>query len=130
MIPQIGDRVGAILSANKDSVMLLGYGVFQGNKPMPLESAAQMFGLSVSDFEEEVKSMKASGEIPIDFEFLNPQILLDDGRVVWGAQCWWADEEKIKKVIGGRPIVLVNSDGTPVATSFSEGENNADDSGN
>lgn len=29
----------------------------------------------------------------------NPKILLDDGRTVWGFECWWGPEDKTKKRI-------------------------------
>lgn len=29
----------------------------------------------------------------------NPKILLDNGHVIWGCQCWFASEEKIKSMI-------------------------------
>jgi len=75
MAVNIGDRVGAILSADKETVHLLGYGVYEGK------------------------------HLPPDFPIENPKILLDDGSVVWGYQCWWAAEDKTREMIGNRTVV-------------------------
>lgn len=41
---------------------------------------------------------------PVDDSFpkdwRNPCIVLDDGRVVWGCQCWWGPVEKMRKRFG------------------------------
>jgi len=39
------------------------------------------------------------------FNLLNPKIVLDSGKVVWGCQCWWTDESKTEAIIGGRKVV-------------------------
>ena len=74
---QAGERVGAIRSANDQGVSLFGYGVYDGDVKHP------------------------------DFGFPNPHITLDDGRVVWGCECWWGPEESVKKSIGERTVVIV-----------------------
>lgn len=84
----VGDRVGAILSMNADSVHLLGYGVYEGEYEPPF-----------------IKEMKNRGEVPEADDYRNPKIKLDDGRIVWGFQCWWGTEEKIRTKIGERKIV-------------------------
>ena len=71
----VGDRVGAILSATADTVHLLGYGVYEGYCTVP------------------------------DLDVENPKIRLDDGRIVWGYQCWWGSEEVVRARIGDRKIV-------------------------
>lgn len=38
----------------------------------------------------------------------NPKIQLDNGDIVWGYQCWWGPEEKVKNMIGGRKITMVD----------------------
>lgn len=72
---KVGDRIGAILSANKSTVYLLGYGTYEGR------------------------------EMISDFPIPNPKLLLDDGTVVWGYQCWWGPEEIVKQSIGDRKVV-------------------------
>ena len=79
---EIGERVGAIASANKDKVYLFGYGVYEGRHPFAV------FG--------------------DDFEIPNPRILLDSGKRVHGAQCWWGKEDVIKKKIGNRKVIMVD----------------------
>lgn len=37
----------------------------------------------------------------------NPCIELDDGNTVWGAQCWWENEDLYDKTVGGRSVVVV-----------------------
>lgn len=70
----IGDRVGAILSANDQVVNLLGYGVYVGDEVHP--------GLGRP----------------------NPKIVLDNGDVVWGCECWWGPEGRIRQAIGDRKV--------------------------
>ncbi len=82
MSAQIGDRVGALLSMSETEVRLLGYGVYQG--PQPCDA---IHGI------------------------LNPQIKLDDGTIVWGYQCWWGVEEKVRANIGTRTIKMVSVNG-------------------
>lgn len=76
-ICKVGDRAGAILSTNDTEVRLLGYGVYDGYVMHP------------------------------EHGFENPRITLDDGRHVWGMECWWGPEEKIKQMIGTRTVVNV-----------------------
>lgn len=33
----------------------------------------------------------------------NPKIILDNGKVVWGCECWWGSEEEIKALIATIP---------------------------
>lgn len=86
---KIGDRVGAIQKADINEVHLYGYGVYQGQE-LPAKGAFDFFG-------------QDAHELGIK----NPKILLDNGNIVWGAQCWWGSEEKIKEAIGNRKIILV-----------------------
>lgn len=47
------------------------------------------------------------GELVSPEGFPNPCILLDSGVTVWGYQCWWGSEEKVKASIGNRKVVEV-----------------------
>lgn len=80
---EIGDRVGAIQSAKNNEVKFFGYGIYKGREIPP----QNIGGLNIG--------------IP------NPKIELDDGTIVWGCECWWGSEEKVKKIIGDRNIVIV-----------------------
>lgn len=86
---EIGDRVGAIRNADDTTVYLFGYGTYQGEE-IPPKGTVGAFGIDL-------------GEVGIR----NPKILLDDGNVVWGCQCWWGPENKIKALIGSRQVKYV-----------------------
>lgn len=49
-----------------------------------------------------------SGDEETDLGFPSPKITLDNGKVVYGYQCWWAPEEQIKKLIGSKKVTIVN----------------------
>lgn len=80
----IGDRVGAILSASSTEVNLIGYGTYQG---------------------EHVPPEDASG---FNLGHPNPKLVMDDGTVVWGCECWWGDEDAVKKRFAGLKVVPVD----------------------
>jgi hypothetical protein len=88
MAYKIGDRVGAIESADKNSVRLFGYGTYQGSQIPPDDVVGPLCH-------------------PGLFKLQNPCILLDSGETVWGCESWWGDEGKIKETIGGREVVIV-----------------------
>lgn len=73
----VGDRVGAIISAKDGVVNLLGYGVLVEEKVPPADALG--FG---SILHEIGKS--------------NPCLRLDDGSEVFGCECWWGSESAIK----------------------------------
>lgn len=81
---KIGDRVGAFASITPDGVAhFFGYGTYQGDEiPSPDVVFA---GMKMSEILEEIP------------DFKNPQILLDNGDIVWGCECWWEPEEKTKQ---------------------------------
>lgn len=83
---QVGTRVGAILYADTQKVGLLGYGVYEGDFVPPVEANEMLSTLDIT----------------------NPRIKLDDGRTVWGCQCWWGPEDKIKANIEGREVVIIS----------------------
>jgi len=76
---KIGERVGAIQKADSETVHFFGYGIYDGDKLHP------------------------------ELGRPNPHIALDDGGDVWGCECWWGDEEKVKATIGERKIVMVKA---------------------
>jgi len=113
-----GTRVGAMLSSNKEQVNLLGYGVYEGDHIRP----------DVPPFEEavkdpEIKEMLERASTDIERQKLmyesnpfykNPRIKLDNGTIVWGFQCWWGPEDKIKDMITGRKVVMVDVMGNTI----------------
>jgi hypothetical protein len=74
---EIGCRVGALLSGENNIVQFLGYGVYQGDLLHP------------------------------HLGFNNPYIKLDNGSDTWGCECWWGNENKIKRYLEGRVVVNV-----------------------
>lgn len=81
-----GDRVACWLSADDREVRLLGYGVYDG-EDVPGPEAGGLAAL-----------LRSLGE-------KNPRLRLDDGTVVWGGECWWGDEERMKLEVGSRRLV-------------------------
>lgn len=75
----VGSRVGAMQKADEKTVWMYGYGVYEGDKECP-----SLGGM------------------------LNPCIRLDNGKTVWGCECWWGSEEKVKATIAGRKVVEVD----------------------
>ena len=70
MTRQVGARVGAMLGARDKTVRFLGYGVYQGDEVPPENIGGFNMG------------------------FPNPKIVLDNGKVVWGCECWWGAEDQ------------------------------------
>lgn len=60
-------RVIAIHSAKDGIIKFFGEGIYVGDKPHP------------------------------EMGFDNPCIELDNGKIVWGCECWWGDAEKTKE---------------------------------
>jgi hypothetical protein len=77
---EIGARVGAIQKADNEEVYLYGFGIYQGDE-IPSRGYLKDMGVK------------------------NPKILLDNGQTIWGFECWWGEEEKIKRIIGERKII-------------------------
>jgi hypothetical protein len=73
---KVGQRVGAVMSAEGDTVYLLGYGTYEGDQIPPAELNVQFFGMSL--------------------DRPNPCIKLDNGKLVFGCECWWGPEDVIK----------------------------------
>ncbi len=84
-----GTRVGAIRNATCETVYLYGFGTYQGDE-IPPKGTIGTLGLDMGELGRK-----------------NPKILLDNGKVVWGCQCWWGSEEKVKEMIGDRKIEFV-----------------------
>lgn len=49
-------------------------------------------------------------KVGIEGPFSNPRIRLDDGRIVWGCECWWGAVEIVEKRLGDRVRVPANID--------------------
>jgi hypothetical protein len=102
--------VCAICSADKDTVRLFGCGVYEGLLPVP-DGTPGAFG-TPEEIIERARNILPGVADDVLRERLkpiltNPRILLDNGAHVWGWQCWWGPEEKIKEAIGGRKVEIV-----------------------
>lgn len=133
---QIGDRVGAVRNATNDEVFFYGWGVYQGDQVppfgplgMPLEEFNKIQRESVinhfknpyefkmvNDLLEIVYLPKperepTEEEISVLMEkhtFKNPKILLESGEVVWGMECWWGSESKVKQMLENKKVTIVS----------------------
>lgn len=81
MVAQTGERVGAVLRAEEFVVEFLGYGVYVGDEVPPEEK----------DRGRSIAGILAEVQCP------SPKLVLDNGAVVWGCECWWAPEAQIEK---------------------------------
>ena len=76
--PKVGNKVGAMFVAKGGTVEFLGYGIYEGDF-IPEEAAGWMA--------EGLRNNKVT----------NPRIRLDNGKIVYGCECWWGDADRIKK---------------------------------
>lgn len=82
---EIGTRVGAILGGSNEEVEFLGYGKYMG-EDIPIEAIGFMADL--------IRDTKRK----------NPKIELDSGEVVYGCECWWGSEEKVKSMLKNKKV--------------------------
>ena len=73
-----GDRVGAIKGFDKDTLRVFGFGEFIGEEIPPSDS----IGYSKIMYSGQQKDRK---------------ILLDNGNVIYGGECWLFDELEVRK---------------------------------
>lgn len=81
-IMEKGGRVGAVLGSEEKVVQFLGYGVYEGDF-VPAEAVGFM------------------ADALRENDITNPKIRLDNGRIVYGCECWWGPEGAVKKRIEG-----------------------------
>lgn len=87
-----GDRVGAILSSKDGIVKFIGYGKYVGDA-IPKEAIGFM-----------AKALTETKNV-------NPKIELDSGKVVYGCECWWGSESRVKEILDkSKEIVNVGID--------------------
>lgn len=72
MKTEIGSKVIALLEASKGIVRSFGEGTYAGDFPLPPEAGGFNLGQE------------------------NPRIDLDNGKTVWGCECWWGPSDKVK----------------------------------
>lgn len=79
---KVGERVGAILGRDETELQFIGFGTYQGEKPLPPKPDGPVGTIA--------EAVRAVG-MP------NPCIALDGGGVVWGCECWWGSEHKVRR---------------------------------
>jgi hypothetical protein len=87
-MPNIGDRVGAICNQEGRTFYFFGYGKYEGEIIPRQEDGVYFLG------EPMLKP--------------NPCILLDNGKRVYGCECWWGSETQIKMTMKGATVVEVD----------------------
>lgn len=80
-----GGRVGAILAASRREVHQLGYGVFEGMYELP-------------------KDIPGPFGMPIPPGTKVPRIKLDDGKTIWGCECWWDHADKVEEFVRRKSV--------------------------
>lgn len=91
-MPKVGERVTAVFGTSEqdeDTVEVFGSGVYEGDS-IPTEA--------VGFLAEAAQQMKHK----------NPRIRLDNGKVVYGCECWWGSEKSVEKNLKGKKIVMVD----------------------
>lgn len=74
-------RVIAIRNSDEENVYIYGYGEYVGEEPCP-----KLFNCK------------------------NPKIILDNGNVIWGCECWWGNADRVEKeIIKDRNVIVVGS---------------------
>ncbi len=100
---KIGSRVGAIQSMAGGRVHFYGFGVYDGEYEPPCD----VLGMKQEEYDEFIADLKSADVAPQDYVLTSPRITLDDGRLVWGARCWWASEKEVRKLLKNHEIILV-----------------------
>lgn len=79
---KVGYRVGAVFGSVKETKTLefLGYGTYMGDE-IPVDAGGWMA--------DAIRESKTT----------NPKIVLDNGDVVWGCECWWGNEAEVKAAL-------------------------------
>lgn len=91
---EIGERVMAISHSENGTTYVFGNGIFLGDKE-PNDDVVIM-GMPFAEIKDQMVG------------FTNPAILLDSGQVVFGCECWWGSEEKMKIKLEGQKIEMVD----------------------
>ena len=99
-----GERVYAVLSATADEVSFLGFGVYVGDEvpPAPMGMFRAVFRAATWEELDRIVAEDAGCEPNPIVRPTNPKIVLDDGEVVWGCECWWGPEAGYAMFRGAR----------------------------
>jgi hypothetical protein len=117
----VGSRVVAIAKADNETISIYGYGIYEGDFQHPY--------LEPPDSDQVIEMLKRSGFAQEDIDKLqpediqqmikgftsvmgkNPRIKLDNGKIVWGCECWWGPVEWFEgNFIQGREVQEIDID--------------------
>ena len=87
-----GTRIMAVLNEDDKTIKLLGSGKYVGYYIHP------------------------------QLNIVNPKMELDDGKVVWGCECWWGEEDKMKQMLQDRNKEIIKVDIDDVKAALERGE--------
>jgi hypothetical protein len=88
---KIGDRVVAVFESADNIVKIFGEGIYDGDF-VPYEAAGNM------------------AKMLSELDMKNPRIRLDNGKIVYGCECWWSSVDKFKEQTKNMTIVQVDID--------------------
>lgn len=98
MVIEPGTKVVAIRDITDGVVTLYGYGTYVGNELPPIYEAEVGAMIEVLAEEQELGAEDSETLEGVANSILgNPKIVLDDGGVVWGYQCWWSSIESFEE---------------------------------
>lgn len=99
-----GERVYAVLSATDSEVSFLGFGVYVGDEvpPAPMGFVRAVFGADTWEAFDRIVAEDVGCAPSPAARPTNPKIVLDDGEVVWGCECWWGPEAGYAQFRGAR----------------------------
>jgi hypothetical protein len=104
-----GTRVFALSHTAKDhttgvdTVWIFGFGVYQGDFVFEDTTSTEPM-----TFRERCEHNMVA--IPACKPMANPRILLDNGKFVWGCECWWGPEGTFAKRFQGWTVVEIDID--------------------
>jgi len=83
----IGSRIGVFSHADEEKKILyfLGFGIYECDEVPPSD--------------EKMEEQNFLYRACIESNVKNPKLQLDNGKVIFGCECWWCPEEKAKKII-------------------------------
>ncbi len=88
---KVGDRFGAILTRREHLIFFLGYGTYDGHEIPP----SYIGGL---------------GPLLNALQISNPKITLDNGKVIWGCECWWSSADIVQKLLDTHVVIDIGID--------------------
>lgn len=113
-----GTRVIAISHTDEETIYIFGYGVYEGNFLPPyinIEEELNLYKIEYTD------AKKLDPLLPEEFDEVefrravkdnlsNPRIKLDNGKMIWGYECWWSPLEDVNMETVDKKVVEIDID--------------------